>query len=70
MLGNVHLTQSLKPSCCEPARARPSLSWLSARIMRAICSALIDAVSAQRRYEEMRRLGIPHQTALSRALEP
>jgi len=72
MLTNLRLTQSLDPTGCAATIARPSdgLSWPAARILRVIYAALIDAVFAHRRYEEMRRLGIPHQTALSRALGP
>lgn len=67
-----NLAQSLNPTGFAAAIARPSdgLRWPPARILRVICAALIDAVSAHRRYEEMRRLGIPHQTALNRALGP
>jgi len=72
MLTNRHITQTLNPTGCAAAITRPSdgLPWAIARMLRVICTALIDAVFAHRRYERMRRQGIPHETALRRALGP
>lgn len=72
MLSNLHLTPSLNPTGCAAAQAQPSdgLSRPTGRILRVICAALSEAVSAHRRYEQMLRLGIPHETALRRALGP
>jgi hypothetical protein len=70
MLSNFHLTPSFNPTGCAAAVAQPSdgLSWPTARILGIIFAALIEGVSAHRQYEQMRRRGISHGTALRRAL--
>jgi hypothetical protein len=72
MLSNFHPTPSLNPTRCAAALAQPSdgLSWPTARTLGVIFAALSEAVSAHRQYEQMRRWGIPHDTALRRALGP
>ena len=72
MLSNFHPTPSFYPTGCMAALAQPSdgLSWPTGRTLGIIFAALIEAVSAHRQYEQMRRRGIPHETALRRALGP
>lgn len=72
MLSNIHPTPSFNPTGCTAALAQPSdgLSWPTARTLGVIFAALIEAVSAHRQYEQMRTRGIPHETALRRALGP
>ena len=71
MLSNFHPTPSFNPTGTA-ALTQPSdgLSWPTARTLGVIFAALIEAVSAHRQYEQMRRRGIPHETALRRALGP
>jgi hypothetical protein len=72
MLSNFHPTPSFNPTGYAEALPQPSdgLSWPTARTLGVIFAALIEGVSAHRQYEQMRRRGIPHDTALRRALGP
>ena len=67
MLTDLHLQPGRAAALARPSNGLP---WPTARILRVVCAALIDAVSAHRQYEQMRRLGISHETALRRALGP
>jgi hypothetical protein len=70
MLSHFHRTPSFNRTGRTAALPRPSdgVSWPTARTLGVIFAALSEAVSAHRQYEQMRRRGIPHETALRRAL--
>jgi hypothetical protein len=72
MLSKFHPTPSFNPTGCTAALPQPNdgLSWPTARTLGVIFAALSEAVSAHRQYEQMRRRGISHETALRRALGP